>query len=292
MPIIVSLSGVFAVPIFRSCRRFGLAASLALLTSGMLPAEVEAATATRAGTGAAAVSAARQTTVGTRRAPAHAPPRQHDPARVVVACPPRPSGPCPRHAAGARISRSVDAAVPHRRRRIDGPEHPRRSRHHLQPGHPAGAVGGERAELALHRQHHQGDDRGRVPRARARPHDARQDRAQRRARRVDDLSARQRRPHAERPAEPAAHRLGQRRGPRAGARLAVRHRGLHREDEREGAGARPRAHALRRSVRPVRAERLVGLRHGAPDLRSRPATSASPASCARAASRSSRAAAR
>ena len=68
MPIIVSLSGVFAVPMFRSCCRLGLAASLALFTSGVLPAEVEAATATRAGTGAAAVSAARKTTVGTRRA--------------------------------------------------------------------------------------------------------------------------------------------------------------------------------------------------------------------------------
>ena len=67
MPIIVSLSGVFAVPMFRSCCRFGLAASLALLTSGILPAEVEAATAARAGTGTATVSAARQTTVGTRR---------------------------------------------------------------------------------------------------------------------------------------------------------------------------------------------------------------------------------
>ena len=68
MPIIVSVSGVFALPIFRSCRRFGLAASLALLTSGTLPAELEAATAARAATATAAVSAARQTTVGTRRA--------------------------------------------------------------------------------------------------------------------------------------------------------------------------------------------------------------------------------
>jgi serine-type D-Ala-D-Ala endopeptidase (penicillin-binding protein 7) len=68
MPIIVSLNGVFAVPIFRSCRRFGLAASLALLTSGMLTVEVEAGTVARASTSAAAVSAARQTTIGTRRA--------------------------------------------------------------------------------------------------------------------------------------------------------------------------------------------------------------------------------
>ena len=65
--------------------------------------------------------------------------------------------------------------------------------------------------------------------------------------------------------QPAAHRIRQRRRARAGAGLAVRHRRLHRADERQGPGARPRAHALRRSVRPDRAERLVGLRHGAPD---------------------------
>jgi D-alanyl-D-alanine endopeptidase (penicillin-binding protein 7) len=68
MSIIVLLNGVFALPIFRSCRRFGLAASLALLTSGMLTAEVEAGAGARVSKGAAAVSAARQTTVGTRRA--------------------------------------------------------------------------------------------------------------------------------------------------------------------------------------------------------------------------------
>ena len=43
MPIIVSLSGVFAVPMFRSCRRLGLAVSLALFTSGLLAAEVDSA---------------------------------------------------------------------------------------------------------------------------------------------------------------------------------------------------------------------------------------------------------
>jgi D-alanyl-D-alanine endopeptidase (penicillin-binding protein 7) len=64
MPIIVSLSGVFAVPIFRSCR-FGLAVLLALTTSGLTAAEVDAAVA--AGANAApSVSAARQTTVSTR----------------------------------------------------------------------------------------------------------------------------------------------------------------------------------------------------------------------------------
>ena len=68
MPIIVSLSGVFAVPIFRSCRRLGLAVSLALCTSGMLTAEVDAAAATSAAGGTVAVSAASKTTIGTRRA--------------------------------------------------------------------------------------------------------------------------------------------------------------------------------------------------------------------------------
>ena len=116
-----------------------------------------------------------------------------------------------------------------------------------------------------------------------RPHDAGQiERSDVRAR-VDDLSARQRRRHAERSAAPAADRLGQRRGPGAGARVAVRLRGLHRADEREGGRTRPRAHALRR-IRPACSrQRLVGLRHGAADSPSRPATSASPASCARAA---------
>ena len=75
MPIIVSVNGVFALPIFRSSRRFGLAALLALLISGMLIAEVEAAAAARVSKNAPAVSAARQTvaaarqtTIGARRA--------------------------------------------------------------------------------------------------------------------------------------------------------------------------------------------------------------------------------
>jgi serine-type D-Ala-D-Ala endopeptidase (penicillin-binding protein 7) len=68
MPIIVSLNGVFAVPIFRSCRRFGLAASVALLSSGLLAVEVEGAAAARATTKVAATSSARQATIGTRRA--------------------------------------------------------------------------------------------------------------------------------------------------------------------------------------------------------------------------------
>jgi D-alanyl-D-alanine endopeptidase (penicillin-binding protein 7) len=65
MSTIVSLSGVFAVPIFRSCRRFGLAVLLALISSGMFIAEVEGALAARASKRAPAVAAARQTTNGT-----------------------------------------------------------------------------------------------------------------------------------------------------------------------------------------------------------------------------------
>jgi D-alanyl-D-alanine endopeptidase (penicillin-binding protein 7) len=68
MPIIISLSGVFAVPMFRSCRRLGLAVSLALFTSGLLAVEVDAAATTRAAAGTAAVAAASPTTIGTRRA--------------------------------------------------------------------------------------------------------------------------------------------------------------------------------------------------------------------------------
>jgi len=68
MPIIVSLSGVFAVPIFRSSRRLGLAVSLALCTSGLLTAEVDAAAATSAAAGTVAVSATSKTAIGTRRA--------------------------------------------------------------------------------------------------------------------------------------------------------------------------------------------------------------------------------
>jgi D-alanyl-D-alanine endopeptidase (penicillin-binding protein 7) len=69
MPIIVSLSGVFAVPMFRSCRRLGLVASLALLTSGAAIDEVEAATKARAAASMKAVSSTRAASVGTRRAP-------------------------------------------------------------------------------------------------------------------------------------------------------------------------------------------------------------------------------
>jgi D-alanyl-D-alanine endopeptidase (penicillin-binding protein 7) len=68
MPIIVSLNGVFAVPIFRSRLRFGQVLSVALLASAMLAPTVEAAEATAAPAGASSVSSARSATIGTRRA--------------------------------------------------------------------------------------------------------------------------------------------------------------------------------------------------------------------------------
>ena len=68
MPIIVSLNGVFAVPIFRSCRRFGLAASLALLTSATLATAVEATETTSASRAVVSMSTTSPATIGTRRA--------------------------------------------------------------------------------------------------------------------------------------------------------------------------------------------------------------------------------
>ena len=68
-----------------------------------------------------------------------------------------------------------------------------------------------------------------------------------------------------RSAAPAADRVRQRRRARPGARLAAGLRRLHRADEREGARARAPEHALRRSVRPAVRQRVVGVRHGAPD---------------------------
>ena len=130
----------------------------------------------------------------------------------------------------------------------------------FNPEHRPGALGGERAGQALDRQHHQGDDGGRVPRGQSGPVAGGHGRAQRRLRRVDDLPARERAHHARQPAAPHAHRVGQRRGARARADLARRHRRLRRADEREGARARPREHVVRRSVGPERRERLVGVR--------------------------------
>ena len=79
----------------------------------------------------------------------------------------------------------------------------------------------------------------RLPRGRnAGSHDAGRDRAQRRARRVDDLSARRLQGHQGRPAAPAADCVGQRRRPRAGARLAAGSEGFVAPHEREGRGAR------------------------------------------------------
>ena len=49
-----------------------------------------------------------------------------------------------------------------------GAGRPRRRRDHLQPRDGSGALGGECAGQALDRQHHQGDDRGGVPRGQSR----------------------------------------------------------------------------------------------------------------------------
>jgi D-alanyl-D-alanine endopeptidase (penicillin-binding protein 7) len=57
------------VPIFRSRRRRGLAVLLALITSGILAVEVDAAVVASAAKRAPAVSAPRQTTTSTRRTP-------------------------------------------------------------------------------------------------------------------------------------------------------------------------------------------------------------------------------
>jgi D-alanyl-D-alanine endopeptidase (penicillin-binding protein 7) len=69
MLIIVLLNGVFAVPIFRSSRRFGLAASVALLTSAILATAVEATATTSASAAIVAMSTTSPATIGTRRAP-------------------------------------------------------------------------------------------------------------------------------------------------------------------------------------------------------------------------------
>jgi serine-type D-Ala-D-Ala endopeptidase (penicillin-binding protein 7) len=69
MSIIVLLNGVFAVPIFRSCRRFGLAASLAVLSSVTVLTDVEAIETAAVAASLAPAPAAGATSIGTRRAP-------------------------------------------------------------------------------------------------------------------------------------------------------------------------------------------------------------------------------
>ncbi len=68
-----------------------------------------------------------------------------------------------------------------------------------------------------------------------------------------------------RSAAPDADRVGQRRGARAGADVRRRHRRVRRAHERDGREPRPHELQLRRSVGPRRAQRVVGLRHVAPD---------------------------
>ena len=104
------------MPIFRSCLRFGLAVLLALITSAVPIAEVEAAAAARASKKAPAVAAARQASIGTRRA--------KRPIRRVST--PRPSTSRARRArlARARAAQKAreyrEAAVPRFRTNADG----------------------------------------------------------------------------------------------------------------------------------------------------------------------------
>ena len=95
------------------------------------------------------------------------------------------------------------------------------------------------------------------------PDAAGHDRTQRRLPGVDDVSARQRSRDGRRSAAPAAHPVRQRGGSRAGAHLAVRLGRVRPPDEREGRGAGPPEHELRRSVGPAVGQRVVGVRHGA-----------------------------
>ena len=174
--------------------------------------------------------------------------------RLRLQSPQGPSRPCPRrrarprNLADASAPGSDDAAVQDRRERRPRAGRARRRRDRVQPGDRAGALGRARAGQALDRQHHEGDDRGRVPGRQPRPLGDRHRRAQRRLRRVDDVSQSERADHArERPA-PHAHRLRQRRRAHPRACLARRDGVLRRADEREGAGAR--ASRARRS--PIR----------------------------------------
>ena len=179
---------------------------------------------------------------------AHATPRQRRPAGVVVARSPRPARP---GRARQRAREYREAATPLFRTAADGSTVPdvRAEAAIIYNPVTQRCCGGERAGLALDCQHHQGDDRARVPRrqpptSRSRsPSSAATSRASTTYLRANDKLT------AERSAAPAAHRVRQRRGPRARARVAVRLRRVHRADEREGRGARPREHALRRSVR-------------------------------------------
>ena len=74
---------------------------------------------------------------------------------------------------GPRDGRHGAAALQGRRERRPGARCARRRRHHLRPRHQRDALGRELADPALDRQHHQGDDRDRVPREQPRPHRSR-----------------------------------------------------------------------------------------------------------------------
>ena len=77
--------------------------------------------------------------------------------------------PRPRSCDGARDGRHGPAALQGGRERRPGAGCARGCRHHLRPRDQSGPLGRERPEPALDRQHHQGDDRDRLPREQSRP---------------------------------------------------------------------------------------------------------------------------
>ena len=125
---------------------------------------------------------------------------------------------------GRGRTRQRHAALQGRRERRSGAGPSRRGRNHLQPRNQPGALGRELAGPAVDREHHEGDDRDRLPREQSRPDAAGHDRAQRRVPGVDDAAAAERQGDDRRPAAPAADRVGQRRGAGARAHVAVRAR--------------------------------------------------------------------
>ena len=122
---------------------------------------------------------------------------------------------------GEGPGRGEDPSISHRRSRQRGARNPGRRRHHLRPGDRQGALRREFPGRAVDRQHHEGDDRDRVPRDRDRPQPGSPDCALGHAARLDDLSAHQRSRAPVGPAAPAADSVGQRGGPRAGPSLAA-----------------------------------------------------------------------
>ena len=118
-----------------------------------------------------------------------------------------------RNLAHALAAGGDDAALQDGRERRTRAGYPRRRRDHFQSCQRPGPLGGERAGQTLDRQHHQGDDDGGVSGRQPRPDPGRHRRAQRRLRRVDDVSEGQRSADARRRAAPRPDRVRQRRPP-------------------------------------------------------------------------------